>query len=102
MSLINSMERIEKIFDKIVLSIKGMFDFLIAEVLKIIDFIASKANELSVLINVLLIYQHPPQNDIQYITFCVYLAINTVVLLKKGNVNIEKIAKDLERAMTKK
>jgi len=84
-----------KIINKITFSIKHIIEFIVIEILKIAEFITGKAAEISTLINVLLIYQHPPQNDIQYISFCCYLAINTVVLLKKGNVNLEKITKDI-------
>ena len=83
-------------FDKIVENLKGMFDFVVSEILKIATFITDKAAEISTLINVYLIYQHPPQGDIQYAVFCVYLAINTVVLLKKGNIDLNKIVGDLK------
>ena len=89
-------DKIDYAFDKMVDNIKGVFDFLVTEILKITDFIFSRATELSMLINVCLIYQHPPQGDVQYITFCCYLAVNTIVLIKKGNVDIDKITSSLK------
>ncbi len=89
-------DKIDYLFDKIIDNLKGLFDFIVTEILKIADFIFNKATELSMLINVYLVYQHPPQGDVQYIVFCCYLAINTIVLLKKGNVDLNKIADDIK------
>jgi hypothetical protein len=47
--------------------------------------------------NVYIIYEHPPQGDTQYIVFCIYLAVNTIVLLKKGDVNIDKLLQHIDR-----
>ena len=92
----NIIDKLDYLFDKITDNFKGLFDFLISEVLKIFSFILDKATELSMLINVFLVYQHPPQGDAQYISFCIYLIITTIVLLKKGDVDIDKITNGIK------
>lgn len=95
-------DKIYYLFEKVIKMLRSLFDFIVAEILRIADFILNKAVELSVLINVSLIYQHPPQGDVQYITFCCYLAVNTIVLLKRGNVDLNKITSDLKDIAIKK
>ena len=95
-------DKLDYVVDKITENIRGVFDFIITEFLRVCGFFLDRATEIAMLINVALIYQHPPQTEIGYITFCCYLAINTIVLLKKGNINIEKITDDLKEIAIKK
>lgn len=95
-------DKLDYIVDKITEDIRGVFDFCITEFLRIVGFFLDKATEIATLINVALIYQHPPRDQVEYVAFCIYLIFTTVVLLKKGNINIEKITDDLKEIAVKK
>ena len=95
-------DKLDYIVDKITEDIRGVFNFIITEFLRIVGFFLDKATEVATLINVALIYQHPPRDQVEYIAFCTYLIFTTVVLLKKGNINIEKITDDLKEIAIKK
>jgi len=83
-------DKVDYIIDKTIKDIERLVTFIVSQFDKILESITKRAAEISMLINVVFIYQHPPEGDVQYATFCAYLAINTLVLIKKGNVDLEK------------
>ena len=90
-------DKLDYIVDKITEDIKDLIKFFIDV---IGEFIFKHANEIQMLVGGFYFYQHPPQGDKQYIAICVYFATNTLVLLRKGNINIEKIADSFFKKMS--
>ena len=87
---------ISKVILFIIDNVKMLFDFGITEFKKVFDLIKQSANEIQMLSGGVYFYQHPPINDIQYVTVACYFAINTIVLLKKGDINIDKIVDSIK------
>lgn len=79
-------DQVDYIANRTITDLKLIIDFLILKVIMVFDAITAKANEIAMLINVFLLWKHPPEGDIQMISLCCLVAVNLLVLINKGKV----------------
>ena len=77
---------------KIITFIKHSIKDLIKFTIDVIgEFIFKHANEIQMLMGGYYFYQHPPASNYQYIAVACYFSINTIVVLKKGNIELKPL-----------
>lgn len=86
----------------LVSQILRIVEFIVTQVIKIANFIATKAAETVTIMTAINQLRHPIVDSIDYAILCATSVVLAYIILKKGDVDIEKIGGFLEKFKSKK